>query len=72
MVSFINERYIKEIGIRNMDNMFFYSSDYIMDNSVIEIYGKNNKIDDLSKKTKYAVCRILALLNENIDKKIID
>lgn len=69
---YINGIYIEEIGVRNMDNMYFYSSDYIMDNSIIEIYGKNNKIDDFSNKTKYAVCRILALLNENIVKKIID
>ena len=69
---YIENAYIKEIGIRNMDNMFFYSRDYIMENSLIEIYGKHNKIDDLSKRTHIAVCRILALLNANIDKKIID
>jgi len=69
---YIENGYIREIGIRNMDNMYFYSRDYIMDNSVIEIYGKNNKLDDLSKKTKIAVCRLLALLNESIEKEIVD
>lgn len=69
---YVENGYIKEIGIRNMDNMYFYSREYIMDNSLIEIYGKNNKIDDLAKKSKIAVCRLLALLNENIDKEIID
>lgn len=69
---YIENGYIKEIGVRNMDNMFFYSREYIMENSMIEIYGKNNKIDDLSKRSHIAVCRILALLNQNIDKKIIE
>jgi hypothetical protein len=55
-----------------MDNMYFYSREYIMENSLIEIYGKHNKLDDISKRNKIAVCRLLALLNSNIDKQIID
>ena len=69
---YIEGRYIKEIGTRNMDNMYFYSEHYLMDNSVIEIYGEHNKIDTISKKTKIAVCRLLALLNVGIHKQIID
>lgn len=69
---YVENTYIKEIGRRNMDNMYFYSKDYIMDKSEIELFGKNNKIDDFSLKYKIPVCQILASLNNNISKIIID
>lgn len=69
---YIENTNIKEIGNRNMDNMYFYSKDYIMENSEIEIFGKNNLIDDFAKRNKIPVCKIIASLNHNIDKEIVD
>lgn len=69
---YIENTNIKEIGNRNMDNMYFYSKDYIMENSEIEIFGKNNLIDDFAKRNKIPVCKIVASLNHNIDKEIVD
>ncbi len=69
---YIDNGYIREIGIRNMNNTFFYSQSYIMDNSMIEIYGKNNKLDDLAKKLNISVYRLISLLNKDIEKMIIE
>lgn len=69
---YVNNMYIKEIGVRNMDNMFFYSESYVMENSMIEIYGRINKLDDISKKNHISVYRLISLLNAQINKKIID
>ena len=63
--------YIQEIGHRNMDNMYFYSSEYIFNNSEIEIFGENVSLDDFARKNKIPVCKILALFNEHIEKKIV-
>ena len=68
---FINGKYIREIGRENMDNMYFYSEEYVFDNSEIEIFGDNISMDEYSKRMKIPVCKILALLNKNI-KKIIE
>jgi alanine racemase len=72
VIGYVENGYIKEIGNRNMDNIYFYSSEYLLDNSMIEIYGKHNKIDEISKKSKIPVCQILALLNCNIERKLVD
>ena len=69
---YLDSNYIKEIGIRNMDNMYFYSREYIMDNTIIEIYGKHNKIDDISRRYHIPVCQIMAMLNENIEKVVVN
>lgn len=68
---YVDGEYIKEIGVRNMDNMYFYSPNYIIENSIVEIYGKHIKLDKIAKTNKIAVCRLLALLNTNIKKQII-
>ena len=67
---YYNNLYIKEIGKRNMDNMYFFSKEYVFDNSEIEIFGRHNSLDGYCKKNKIAVCKVLALLNSNIIKKI--
>lgn len=69
---FIENSYIREIGNRNMDNMYFYSKDYIMENSEIEIFGLHNKIDDFCLRKKIPVCKVLASLSPNIKKEIVD
>lgn len=69
---YVENNNIKEIGNRNMDNMYFYSKDYIMENSEIEIFGRNNLIDNFCKRNKIPVCKVLASLNHNIDKEIVD
>lgn len=62
--------YIKEIGNRNMDNMYFYSKNYVFDDSEIEVFGQHISLDKYCKKNRVAVCKVLALLNANIIKKI--
>lgn len=72
LMGYVDDMYIKEIGIRNMNNMYFYSQGYIFNNSEVEIFGKNLKLDDFSIKNKIAVCRLLSLLNKDIKKEIIN
>jgi len=67
---YINEKLIKEIGKENMDNMYFYSDEYVFDNSEIEIFGDNISMDKYSIKRKIPVCKILAMLNRDIVKII--
>ncbi|MBR3891353.1 MAG: alanine racemase [Bacilli bacterium] len=69
-IGYCNGKYIKEIGNKNMDNMYFYSRDYVFDNSRIELFGSHVSLDRYCKKNKIAVCKILASLNANITKKI--
>ena len=72
MKGIIEGDFIKEIGTRNMDNTYFFSKNYFLEGSIIEIYGNNVKMDYISKKNRIAVCRLLALLNANIKKEIIE
>ena len=69
-IGYHNHSFIKEIGNRNMDNMYFYSKDYIFDNTKIEIFGNNISLDKYCKRHNIPVCKALALLNSEISKKI--